>query len=144
MYQSAIFSNYNTWMGYHGSFFILCFFFFFGLLIFPCLNVFYCHHFFQHCFVFPTVILISFPLFTSPPSFTSLLSLLCFLRMGVTAARLGDWGTGPELREELIIFVMSEEMAGRQFLTRWGGMGSRAQVRLFISAMMVDRSLGDT
>ena len=30
-------------------------------------------------------------------------------------------------------------MAGRQFLTRWDGMGSRAQVGLFISAMMVDR-----
>ena len=60
------------------------------------------------------------------------------------ATSLRDWGTQPELREEFIIFVMSEEMAARQFLTRWDGMESRAQVGLFISTMMVDSSIGDT
>ncbi len=30
-----------------------------------------------------------------------------FLRIGVTAASLSDWGTEPELREELMISVMS-------------------------------------
>ena len=30
-----------------------------------------------------------------------------FLRMGVTAASLSDWGTEPELKEELMMCVMS-------------------------------------
>ena len=51
-----------------------------------------------------------------------------FLRMGVTAASLSVWGTEIELKEEFMISVMSEEIAGRQTLTRLDGMGSRAQV----------------
>ena len=41
-----------------------------------------------------------------------------FLRMGLTAASLSVWGIEPKLKEELMIFVMSEEMARRQSLTR--------------------------
>ncbi len=41
-----------------------------------------------------------------------------FLRIGVIAASLSDWGTEPELREELMISVMSGEIAGRQSFTR--------------------------
>jgi len=41
-----------------------------------------------------------------------------FLRMGVTAASLSERGTEPDLREELMISVMSVEMAGKESLMR--------------------------
>lgn len=67
-----------------------------------------------------------------------------FLRMGLTAASLSVWGIEPELKGELLIFVMSEEMARRQSLTRVDVMGSRAQVELLIPNMMSDSSIGDS
>lgn len=67
-----------------------------------------------------------------------------FLRMGVTAASLSEGGIEPVLREELMIPVMSEEIAGRQFLTRYDGMGSRTQVDVFIPVMILDSSPADT
>lgn len=51
-----------------------------------------------------------------------------FLRMGVTAANLRDWGTDPEVREELMMMAISGEIVGRQDLTREDGMGSRTEV----------------
>ena len=41
-----------------------------------------------------------------------------FLRMGVTAASLSKWGTEPDLRENLMISVISVEMAGKESLMR--------------------------
>lgn len=67
-----------------------------------------------------------------------------FLRMGVMAASFSVWGTEPELREELIMFMMSGEIAGRQSLTRLNGMGSRVEVELLIPTMTLDSSAGDT
>ena len=68
-------------------------------------------------------------------------SSLGFLRMGVTAASLSVWGTEPELMEEFIVFVMSEELAGKQSLN---GMESRTQVELLIPTPDSDSSAGDT
>ena len=41
-----------------------------------------------------------------------------FLRVGVTAASLSEWGTEPDLREELIISLMCVEMAGKKSLMK--------------------------
>ena len=41
-----------------------------------------------------------------------------FLRMGVIAASLSEGGTEPDLKEELMISVMSVEMAGKESLMR--------------------------
>lgn len=60
------------------------------------------------------------------------------------AASFSVWGTEPELREELIMYMMSEEIAGRQSLTRLDGMGSRVEVELLIPTMTLDSSAGDT
>ena len=65
-----------------------------------------------------------------------------FLRMGVTAASLSVSGIEPELREELIIAMMSGAMAGRQSLTRVDGMGSRIQVELLIPVVKEESSDG--
>ena len=67
-----------------------------------------------------------------------------FLMMGVTAASLRVWGTEPELREVLIMVVMSGEITGRQSLMSVEGMGSKVQVEVFIPVMMVINSAGDT
>jgi len=68
----------------------------------------------------------------------------CFLMIGVMAASLRVWGTEPELREVLIIPVMSGEITGRQSLMSLDGMGSRVQVEVFIPVMMVVNCAGDT
>lgn len=67
-----------------------------------------------------------------------------FLRMGVTAASLSEGGIEPELREVLMISVMSVEIAGRQSLMRWDGMGSRTHVDVFIPVRIFDSSPDDT
>ena len=64
--------------------------------------------------------------------------------MGVTAASFRVSGTEPELKEELMMLMMSGEMGGRQFLTRVDGMGSRAQVELFMPTMSLDSCVGET
>ena len=61
------------------------------------------------------------------------------LRMGVTAASLSVLGSETELKEELMLSMMSEEIAGRQSLTRLDGMGSRTQ--LLIPAIKLDSSI---
>lgn len=67
-----------------------------------------------------------------------------FLRMGGTAANLSEGGIEPELREELMISVMSVEIAGRQSLMRLDGMGSRTHVDVFIPVTIFDSSTADT
>lgn len=62
-----------------------------------------------------------------------------FLRMGVTAASLRGAGTEPVVREELITEMMSGLMEGRQALIRVEGMGSRAQVGVFMDVNSVVR-----
>lgn len=51
-----------------------------------------------------------------------------FLRMGGDSSQSECLGTEPELKEELMTSVMSEEIPERQFLPRLDGMGSRTQV----------------
>lgn len=58
----------------------------------------------------------------------------------MTAASLSVWGTEPELQAELMISVMSEEIAGRQSLTRLDGMGSRTEEELLIPTEKLDSS----
>lgn len=80
-----------------------------------------------------------------PVKFDMMLGLSSgFLRMWVTAASLSEWGIEPELREELMISVMSVEIAGEQSLVRWDGMGSRTHVDVFIPVKILDSSPGDT
>ena len=67
-----------------------------------------------------------------------------FLRMALTAASLNIWGTETDLKGDLMISVMSEEIARRQCLTRLDGIGSRTQVELLIPAITLDSSIGDT
>lgn len=65
-----------------------------------------------------------------------------FLRMVVTAASLRVWETEPELKEELMMSVISGEMAGRRSSTSVDGMGSRAQVEYFMPIMSLDSCIG--
>lgn len=58
----------------------------------------------------------------------------------MTAASLSVSGTEPELRDELIIVMMSGAMAGRHSLARIDGMGSRLQVVLLIPFMSEESS----
>lgn len=67
-----------------------------------------------------------------------------FLIMGVTAASLRERGTEAELREALMILVMSGEMVGKQCLTIEEGMGSRKQVDVFMVDTMLVSSVGET
>ena len=69
---------------------------------------------------------------------------LGFLSIGVMAASLSEWGTEPEVREELMICVMRGEMAGRQSLTKLDGMGSKTQVEVLMPDVKVVSSVGDT
>ena len=94
MYQSAIFSNYNTWMGYHGSFFILCFFFFFWFAHFSLFKCFLLSSFFSalfrisHChFNFFSLVYIS------PIIYLTIVAVVFFENGGDSSqvGRLRDW-----------------------------------------------------
>ena len=61
----------------------------------------------------------------------------------MTEASLRGWGTEPELKEDLMMSMISGEMAGRQSFTSLDGMGSRAQVELLMPATSLDSSTGD-
>lgn len=67
-----------------------------------------------------------------------------FLRIGVTAANLREGGIKPVLKEELMISVISGEIAGKQFLIRHDGMGSKTHVDVFIPVMILDSCPVDT
>ena len=54
------------------------------------------------------------------------------------------WVLSWEVTTRYMMLGMSEEKAGRQFLMRLDGMGSRTQVEFFIPAISFDRSVGDT
>ena len=62
----------------------------------------------------------------------------------MTAASFRDSGTEPEVREELMMVVLSGEIVGRQVLTMADGMGSRTEVEFFILVMMGRSSRGET
>jgi len=63
-----------------------------------------------------------------------------FLRIGVIAASLRGGGTMPEVREELMISVMSGATEERQAVTRVEGMGSRGQVEDLMPESILERS----
>lgn len=44
--------------------------------------------------------------------------ILDFMRIMMRAVSLSVWGTEPELKEKLMLSVMSEEITGSQSLTR--------------------------
>lgn len=67
-----------------------------------------------------------------------LLMFCHFLWMGVKAASLDVWGTEPELKEELMTSLISEEIAERQSLARLDEMGSRPQVEFLIPTIKLD------
>lgn len=62
----------------------------------------------------------------------------------MTAANLSIWGIESERKEDLMISVISDEIAGRQSLTRLDGMGSRTEVELLSPTVKLDSSIGDT
>ena len=63
------------------------------------------------------------------------------LRIGVTAASFSVSGTEPELKDELMITVMSGEIGGRQSLTDWMGWGPGYRWR-FSFILLVERWRG--
>ena len=62
------------------------------------------------------------------------------LRRGVMAASLRGGGTVPEVREELMVSVMSGAREVKQALTSSKGMGSRGEVDDFMVESILERS----
>lgn len=62
-------------------------------------------------------------------------------RAFVTLRRVG---TEPELREELIMSMMSGEMAGRQLMRSLDGMGSSMQLEVFSPDRIIGNCAGVT
>lgn len=63
-----------------------------------------------------------------------------FFRRGVMAASLSGVGTVPEVREELMMLVMSGTRGVEQAMTRFDGMGSRGEVDGFMVVSILVRS----
>ena len=63
-----------------------------------------------------------------------------FLRRGVITASLRGFGTVPEVREELMMSVMSGAREVEQVLTRSEGRGSKGEVEDFREEMVLERS----
>ena len=63
-----------------------------------------------------------------------------FLRRGVMAASLRGGGTVPEVREELMVSVISGAREVKQALTSSEGMGSRGEVDDFMVEIILERS----
>lgn len=65
------------------------------------------------------------------------LKLRLFRGRGVTVDGFSVWRSEPELKEELMIIVMSEEIVGRSSLTKMAEMRTRTREELLIDAMKV-------